>query len=518
MEHKTPWNNIGDMIKDHAKKFKDKPYLIYCEDNSKISFAEFDEITNKVANTLLDLGLKKGEKVSAILPNSLELLYAMFGAFKIGAVFSPMNINLLAEEYEYLINDSGSKVVFVDSKNLIKIEKIRKNLSSLKEIISIEEKNRTKGIKLFKDEIEKYSSELKSQNITLSSEALIIYSSGTTGKPKGVILTHENLITCSMSVGRFLSLKENTISLDSLPLFFIGGIMPTLFTTTCVGGTVVINKKFSKSLFWKRIEEYKINYTLLVPTMLSILLNPPEDISKYNLKSLKYILSSAAPLPVELMKKFEKEFNFNIFEAYGLTEDTAWVTMTPIDLKKRKPGSVGIAMDINEIKIVDDNDKEVPLNSKGEVLAKGSQIMKCYHNKPDLTKETLKNGWLHTGDIGYLDKNNYLYIIDRKKDLIIKGGENISPTEIDAVLYKHPNVVDAATIGIPDEMYGEEIKAFVVLKKGKKATETELIDFCQKHLAKHKCPKSISFIDKIPKGPSGKLLRRELIERDKDKS
>jgi len=503
------WNNINHLIKDNANRLKNKNFLIFGDNNSKdhiISYLEFEEITNKTANLLLSLGIKKHDKVSTILENSLELIYLMFASFKIGAVFNPLNPKLSTEELKYLINDAESKIVFVNQQKELGI----KGTNSTKFI----------DIKKFKQELKTQQTSFNpTEEITIENEALLIYSSGTTAKPKGIILTQKNLLSCSMSVARFLKLKEEMIILDSLPLFFSGGIIPTLFTTTCIGATVVVHEKFSKTKFWKRIEKYKINWTLLVPTMTSILLNPPEDIKKYNLESLKYIISSAAPLPIEVLKKFEEEFNIPLFEAYGLSEDTVWTTMTPLDIKKRKIGSVGVEIDISKVRIVDDDDKPLESEKVGKIITKGPHIMKGYYKMPELTEQTIKKSWLYTGDLGYMDKEGYLYIVGREKELIIRGGENISPKEIDNVLYKHPAIADAAVAGIPDKIYGEEIAAFVILKENQEKTqeeiktiEKEIIEHCKKHLAEYKCPKTVKFIKNIPVTGSGKVQRRKLAK------
>ena len=504
------YTNIGEFLEEKAK-LGDKTFLIYSDDDSRVSYKEFYSIVNKTANLLLSLGVKKGDKISALLHNCKEFIYLLFGAARIGAVFNPINPDLAAEELKFIVNNAEAKVLFVNEENLAKIKKIKKELRTVENILAAG----VKGEDSYEEKIGDFSEEVKNAvGAELNDPVLLLYSSGTTGNPKGIALTHGNVLHEGYSLARAYHINKNSISMVSNPLFFSGGIFPAFMSVFSVGGAIVLSSKFSRSRFWQKIEKYRVNFTYVVPTMLSILLNPPEDILKYDLRCLKFIGCGAAPLPVELLKEFEKAFNVGIYENYGLTENSAIVSFNP--LEGRKIGSVGLPLDINEIKIFDKDDNETGGGKEGEIVARGPNIFKEYLKLEEKTKETLRNGWLHTGDLGYLDKDGYLYITGRIKEIIKKGGELISPVAIDGVLYKHSKVKDAATIGVPDRIYGEEIVTFVALKDKAKASEKELLDFCREHIEKFKCPKEIVFADEIPKGPSGKLLRRELAERYKN--
>ncbi|MBW2983536.1 AMP-binding protein [Candidatus Woesearchaeota archaeon] len=497
------YKNVDEFLKEKSEKLGSKTFIIYSEDDSKVSYKEFYDIVSKTANLFLSLGVKKGDKISAVIHDCKEFICILFGAARAGAVFNPINPDLTADELKYIINNAETKVLFVNDENLSKINRIKKELKTVKHLLTVNN---------YVNEIDNFSNKLGAVDVGLNDPVLLMYSSGTTGHPKGIILTQGNMLHEGYSLARALKFNKKTISMVSNPLFFSGGLFPAFMSAFSAGGTIVLNRKFSKSKFWQRIEKYRANSTYVVPTMLSILLNPPEDISKYDLKCLKWIGCGAAPLAIDLLKKFEETFNATIHDCYGLTENSAIVSVSPIDLNERRIGSIGLPLDINEIKIFDKDDNELPPGKEGEIVARGPNIFKEYLKLPDKTKETLKNGWLHTGDLGYKDKDGYLYISGRVKELIIRGGVNIGPREIDDILYKHEAVADAATIGVPHNIYGEEIASYVILKKEKKTTEKELIDFCKKYLAEFKCPKSIVFTDDIPKGPSGKLLRRMLVE------
>jgi long-chain acyl-CoA synthetase len=295
-----------------------------------------------------------------------------------------------------------------------------------------------------------------------------------------------------------------------MPLFHMNAVSVTTMTPLYVGASIVLSPKFSASRHWQIVSDHGVTTFGSVATMLSMLLSTyPDGIpAGLNTSRLKFALCGSAPVPVPVMKQFEEQFNCPVIEGYGLSESTCRSTFNPPD-ERRRPGSVGLPIG-NEMKIFDDDDNELPPGQIGEIVLRGENIMKGYFKNSEATAEAFRNGWFHTGDLGYKDEDGFFYVVDRKSDMIIRGGENIYPREIDEVLYQHPAVKDAATIGVPDEMYGEEVKAFVVLKNGMNCTEDELIEFCRARLADYKCPKTIEFLEDIPKGPTGKLLKREL--------
>jgi long-chain acyl-CoA synthetase len=297
-----------------------------------------------------------------------------------------------------------------------------------------------------------------------------------------------------------------------MPLFHMNAVSVTTMTPLYAGGSTVVSPKFSASRFWKIISDYEIASFGSVATMLSMLLETYPDGVPEGLQTsqLRFAMCGSAPVPAEVMKRFEERFNCLVIEGYGLSESTCRSTFNPPD-ERRRAGSCGMPIG-NEMKVVDEEDREVPVGELGEIILRGENILKGYFKNPEATERAFRNGWFHTGDVGYRDAEGFFYIVDRKTDMIIRGGENIYPREIDEVLYQHPMVAAAATVGMPDPLYGEEVTAFIILKEGASVKEAEVLAFCRARLADFKCPKSIHFVSDIPKGPTGKLLKRELVK------
>ena len=342
---------------------------------------------------------------------------------------------------------------------------------------------------------------------------MIQYTSGTTGLPKGVILSHKNLIAGGQYTTLAHGLTPEDRALCSLPLYHINGEIVTSVTPLVSGGSVVMPHKFSTSNFWEFISEYRCTWFSVVPTIISYLtVGTNLEGKNYDLEQLRFGRSASSALPPSLHREFEEKFKVSIVETMGLTETAAPVFSNPMDPAKRKYGSPGQAVG-NTAKIIDKQGNEVPRETQGEIMIKGDNVMKGYYKAADKTTEALEpDGWLHTGDLGYIDEDGFAFVTGRLKELIIKGGENIAPREIDEVLYKHPAVLDAAAVGIPDENYGQEIMACVALKPGFTTTEKELRSHCLELLGKFKTPKLIKILDELPKGPSGKIQRLKLPE------
>jgi long-chain acyl-CoA synthetase len=324
------------------------------------------------------------------------------------------------------------------------------------------------------------------------------------------LLTHGNLIANARQITEWLNFTESDCLLTVMPLFHMNAVSVTTMAPLYAGASTVISPKFSASRFWQIISDYEVTSFGSVATMLSMLLSTyPEGVpAGLRTEQLRFAMCGSAPVPAEVLKRFEETFNCLVIEGYGLSESTCRSSFNPPD-ERRRAGSCGMAIG-NEMKVFDEEDREVADGELGEIVLRGENILKGYYKNPEATAQAFRNGWFHTGDIGYKDQDGFFYIVDRKSDMIIRGGENIYPREIDEVLYQHPAVSAAATIGVPDQLYGEEVAAFIVLKEGLPATEEEFIAFCREHLADYKCPKSVRFVADIPKGPTGKLLKREL--------
>ena len=502
---------LGELLAMRVAAAPDKQFLFSEPDGRRFTFAEFEAAVNRVSRLLASRGISKGDVVSLLMPNSAEYILAYFACWKLGAIAGPVNSLLKAQEISFVISDSETKALLVHPDFLPTIESIRSGLPKLKDVINFaDEAAATKDFTGDADAASSTNSSLS--DINLDTEAIIIYTSGTTGKPKGCLLTHGNLIANARQISQWLGFTEKDRLLSLMPLFHMNAVSVTTMSALYAGGSTVVTPKFSASRFWQIISDYQITSFGSVATMLSMLLTTyPDGVPQgLHTEQLRFAMCGSAPVPAEVMKRFEETFNCLVIEGYGLSESTCRSTFNPPN-EQRRPGSCGKPIG-NDMRVVDDADQEVANGELGEIVLRGENILKGYYRNPEATATAFRNGWFHTGDIGYRDKEGFFYIVDRKSDMIIRGGENIYPREIDEVLYQHPAVAAAATIGVPDQLYGEEVAAFVVLKEGREATAEEIIAFCRARLADYKCPKSVRIVKDIPKGPTGKLLKRELAK------
>jgi long-chain acyl-CoA synthetase len=497
-------SSLGELLEQRAAAAPQKVFLFSEPDGRQFTYAEFDLAVNRVALMLASRGIGKGDVVSLLMPNSAEYIVGYFACWKLGALAGPVNSLLKEHETAFVMRNSEAKAVLLHSEFRGRIENIRGQLPHLTSVIEFDDE--AKATREFAG-----SADILSANACArEDDAIIIYTSGTTGKPKGCLLTHSNIISNARQISEWLSFTERDRLLTIMPLFHMNAVSVTTMSALYAGGSTVISPKFSAKRFWNVISDYGISSFGSVATMLSMLLNTyPEGVPEgLKTEQLRFAMCGSAPVPAEVMKKFEETFNCPVVEGYGLSESTCRSTFNPPDARRR-PGSCGLPIG-NEMKVFDDNDCEVPDCELGEIVLRGENILKGYYKNPEATAAAFRNGWFHTGDVGYRDQEGFFYIVDRKSDMIIRGGENIYPREIDEVLYQHPAVAAAATIGVPDPLYGEEVAGFVVPREGMEISEEELISYCQEHLADYKCPKSIRIVRDIPKGPTGKLLKREL--------
>ena len=499
--------NISALLTNRAQQTSEKVFLFSETDGRQFSYAQFAEAVDRAAAMLQSHGVTKGDVVSLLMPNSAEYIIAYFACWRLGALAGPVNSLLKDDETQFVMHNSEAKAVLVASEFLGRIENIKPELPHLKSVITFDdEAEATRGYAGGRPAS-------TAETCVPDDDAIIIYTSGTTGKPKGCLLTHGNLIANARQTSEWLSFTESDRLLSIMPLFHMNAVSVTTMSALYAGGSTVISPKFSASKFWNVISEYEITSFGSVATMLSMLLNTYPEGVPAGLKTdqLRFAMCGSAPVPAEVMKKFEETFNCPVIEGYGLSESTCRSTFNPPD-ERRRPGSCGLSIG-NEMKVVDEDDREVPEGELGEIVLRGENILKGYFKNPEANERAFRGGWFHTGDVGYRDKEGFFFIVDRKSDMIIRGGENIYPREIDELLYEHPAVAAAATIGVPDPLYGEEVVAFIVLKNSTKVTEQELIDYCKSKLADYKCPKTVRFVADIPKGPTGKLLKRELAKK-----
>src|SRR3989440_3362053 len=500
--------NIGDLLAQRAARTPDKTFLFSEPDGRTFTYAKFAAAVDRAESLLASSGIAKGDVVSLLMPNSAEYIIAYFACWKIGALAGPVNSLLKEHEIEFVMNNSEAKAILVHSEFQERIENISSQLTHLQAIITFDDEEKATR------EFEGYAGLRPAgtpEACVPDDDAIIIYTSGTTGKPKGCLLTHGNLIANARQIREWLNFTETDRLLTIMPLFHMNAVSVTTMSALYAGGSTLVSPRFSASKFWNIISDYKITSFGSVATMLSMLLNTyptgvPEGLQT---DQLRFAMCGSAPVPAEVMKKFEETFNCPVIEGYGLSESTCRSTFNPPN-DQRRAGSCGLPIG-NEMKVVDDNDNEVADGELGEIVLRGENILKGYFKNTQATERAFRGGWVYTNERGFRDKDGVFFIVDRKNELNIRGGENIYPREIDELLYQHPAVAAAATIGIPDPLYGEEVAAFIVLKHGMKVSEEELIAFCREHLADYKCPKSVRFVADIPKGPTGKLLKRELI-------
>ncbi|WP_051328388.1 long-chain-fatty-acid--CoA ligase [Desulfatirhabdium butyrativorans] len=496
--------NLGQYLDQAVQRYGSAPYLRFYEET--LTFADFGRRVDILANKLATLGFQRGDFIHVLVQNSPETLISYFAIQKIGAVAGPINGWWKGPEIEYLLNDSQGVGLIIEDQYVPILKEIRDRCPHLKTVIEVG-KDPQPGHIPFASLLEDPDDTPVTCPCEANDTAYIFYTSGTTGNPKGVLLSHRNVIADVEGVTEALHLEAGQTVLCFLPLFHVNAMLTCTFSLGA-GITVVLRRAFSASEFWEVVDRYKVNFWSAVPAVYQILLSDPSR-QKYDLSSLKFGICGAAPLTQETFTKFQETFNIPIVEGYGLTEATCVSTLNPRD-GVRKVGSIGLALPGQQVLIVDEEGRELPPGQAGEIVISGDVVMKGYFNRPEETAATIVNGFLHTGDVGYKDEDGYIFIVDRIKDMIIRGGENIYPKEIDNLLATHPKIQEAATVGVPDPTMGEEVKVFVKALDDS-LTEEEVIEYCKQHLAKFKVPKYVEILeDDFPRSPIGKVLKKEL--------
>ena len=509
---------LGETIARNSRKFPDKEALIY--GSARLTFKQFNARINQLAHALLGLGLEKGSKVAILAFNCNQFLETYYALAKIGAVAVPLNFRLHPEELTYIVNNSDAEAFIVGEAFVDSVKGMQNKLPMVKNYISLTDKP-VKGMLHYETWIAKYADDEPLILVEEEDPVFIMYTAGTTGRPKGAVITHKNETVMWMLAAMYVFSEPGIYSEKKLweyksfaapPIFHLAAFGFCQFNFFA-GTTIVLPEEvFDPAYIMRTIEKEKINAILMVPSMANFLLLLP-DLEKYDTHSVKIWLSGAAILPTETRKQIQKYFpNAQIFDLFGQTEMSPVVSgLLPSEWKESKT-SVGKVLPFIEMRIVDENDKDVPVGEVGEAAYRGPTLMKEYYKNPKATAAAMRGGWFHSGDLVKRDVEGYIYIVDRKKDMIISGGENIYPAEIEEVLYKHPKILECAVIGVYDEKWGESVKAIVVCKPGEKLTEEEVIEFCKRHLASYKKPRSVNFADALPHNTVGKVLKRVLRE------
>ncbi len=515
--------NLSVLLEDSARRYPNK--IAYIIGDATFTFTQINTLANKVANGLKKLGLKRGDKVALSCVNLPYFPIVYNGILKAGCTVVPLSVLLKKDEIVYHLSNSDAKAYFCFV-GTPELPMLREGSAGFNEVPTCEnlivitphitDASPIENLKTFgqfiKDEAGTFATAQTKPNDT----AVIIYTSGTTGRPKGAELSHSNLLMNAVSCVNLFKVVHEDVFITTLPMFHIFAMTVKMNIGLYMGITNILIPRFDALAVIRAIEKHKVTVFAGVPTMYWGLLNAKSDELNIEaaMKSLRIGVSGGASLPVQVLHDFEKRFNIPIYEGYGMSEGSPVVTFNQVGLT-RKPGSIGTKIWGLEVMIADEKGKELPVGEKGELLYRGHNVMKGYYKNKKATRDTIKNGWLHSGDVAVMDEEGYFYIVDRTKDLIIRGGFNVYPREVEEVIIKHPAVSMVAVIGVPSDQYGEEIKACVVLKEGTNVSEIEIIEFTKEHIASYKYPRHIQFMSALPMNATGKILKTALRAVDK---
>jgi long-chain acyl-CoA synthetase len=486
------------------------------EGSMQMTYRQFGRRVARLAGGLRKLGIGDDDKVAILMLNNhryLELFYATFWA---GGVAVPLNIRLAPPELAAQINESESKVLVVDDTFAMMLPALQPKLPARPTIIFAADLPAAEGLLSYEDLIES-SPACDDAERGGDDVAGIFYTGGTTGRAKGVMLTHDNIMANTQN-GLIANRADcRDVYLHSAPMFHLADCSAT-FGLTLIGAKHAFMPFFEPGRMLQAIEQYRVTLALLIPTMLNMVMNHP-DFKRHDLSSLRLISYGAAPIPLALLRRALTELPCGFIQGYGMTELSPLCAVLPPEdhvlegdeQQMKRLRSAGFPIYTAEVRVVDENDRQLPFGQVGEICARGPMVMKGYWKQPEATAQALRGGWMHTGDAGYMDTDGYIYLVDRTKDMIVTGGENVYSVEVEAALYEHPAVLEAAVIGVPDDQWGEAVQAIVYLKPGAKATEDELIHHCHGLIANYKCPKAVRFVtSELPKSSVGKILKRDL--------
>jgi acyl-CoA synthetase (AMP-forming)/AMP-acid ligase II len=509
--------NVGTLFSKSARTYPDRLAIAYGD--YELTYQQANQRINRLANALSALGLRKGENVAILLHNCPEFLETLFACFKAGIGTVPINFRLHPKECAFIIDNSEAVALVVGEDFRDSMHALRKEMPKVKHFICISEP--LEGMLAYEKLLEGKSPQFEDVTVERDDLAWLFYTSGTTGQPKGAMLTHHVIMMMTMNFFADMSpLGPEDVALHAAPLSHGSGLYSIPNVAKGAANVILKLKTFNPKAVFEDIQRRKVTNVFMAPAMIKRLILSPE-FDSYDLRSMKCINYGGAPIYVEDLKAAVRKWGQVFVQLFGQAESPMTISylrkeehlLEGTEEQMKRLTSAGIPRTDLEVRIFDDDDRELPPGQMGEIVVRGEVVMKGYWRNPKATAETLRGGWLHTGDLGIMDEKGYVYILDRAKDMIISGGENIYSREIEDVILRHPAVLETAVIGVPDETWGEAIKAIVALREGKKATQEEIINFCKDHMASYKKPKSVEFVDAIPKNAYGKVLKRELREK-----
>jgi acyl-CoA synthetase (AMP-forming)/AMP-acid ligase II len=506
---------LHDYFDWHAREQPDAPFAYFA--GREISYAEAQARANQIANALVAEGLATGTRIAFLAKNCAEYAIFYYGAAKAGAVPVPLNFRLAPPEWSYIVNDAGAELLFARGALVDAIDPIRGELKSVRRCLALEAPARA-GWDDYEAWVARQPASAPAREVDANDDVYQMYTSGTTGRPKGAVIQHRAVAANVAQLSSIAPISAGERYLIVAPMYHAAATIAS-FWIVQQGGALYILEDFVPAEVVRVLSDEGLVGATLVPAMIQACLVGVPDVAQRNFDKLRVMVYGASPIAVETLRRAIEVFGCDFAQGFGMTETTAVATiLSTADHKRALAGrpelllSCGRAIPGTSIRIVDESDTELPRGQVGEVLVRGPQLMRGYWNLKDASAEALRGGWMHTGDAARMDDEGFVYIQDRLKDMIVSGGENIYPREIEDVLFKHPAVADAAVIGVPDAQFGEAVKAVVVLRAGAHATESELVDHCRAQLAGYKRPRTVDFIAELPRNPSGKVLKRELRE------
>jgi acyl-CoA synthetase (AMP-forming)/AMP-acid ligase II len=510
--------NVGKLLTKSAQTYPDK--LAIAHGPKRLNYAQFNARSNRMANALYKLGLKQGDNVALLQYNYPEMLESMFACFKAGCGAVPINWRLHPKEFAFIMDHSQAKAAVLSPEFNEAILEVRDRIPNVRSLITL---GKAEGELLdYEALLSRESNDFEDTVVHPDDLAWLFYTSGTTGLPKGAMLTHRNLLAMTMNFYADIcpGFGPDDVILHAAPLSHGSGCYALPNVGKGAANIILESKSFDPELIFKTIQEYRVTNMFAAPTMIKLMVDSPA-VDQYDHSSLKSLNYGGAPMLVEDLKQAMSKLGPCLVQLFGQAESPMTITYLPHQdhvqegspEQMKRLSSAGMPRTDVEVKIFDPDENELPPGETGEIVTRSDLVMKGYWRNPEATADTIKNGWLHTGDMGYLDDGGYLFIMDRSKDMIISGGENIYPREIEEVLIKHPAVREVAVIGVPDTKWGEAIKAVVSLNAGESASEEALIHFCRDHIASYKKPKTVDFVNELPKNNYGKILKRELREK-----